>query len=108
MNIMPSDSIGYSLAPNAQADLEGIWRYSAENWSVAQADKYVGELSEIFELIGSMPMMARERPEFVPPVRIHVHQKHLIIYVIGNNGIEILRILGGQQDWLAILKDAEP
>lgn len=98
----------YSLAPQALGDMEQVWRYTAETWSIKQADKYVRELSHAFGLIASMPMMARERNEFTPPVRIHTHEKHLIVYVIGKGGIEILRVLGGRQDWIAILNDAEP
>ncbi len=59
---MSSDrELPYGLAPQARADLENIWRYTAETWSIKQADKYIRELTSVFRLIGSMPMMARER-----------------------------------------------
>lgn len=99
---------GYGLTPRAQADLEEIWRYTAESWSVKQADEYVGSLVKTFGLIATMPAMARERAEFDPPVRILVHDSHLVIYVVEDGGVSILRVLGGRQDWLAILNDAEP
>jgi len=98
----------YGLTPRARADLEEIWRYTAEQWSVEQADAYVGALADSFALIASMPAMARERAEFTPPVRIHVHEMQLIVCVIEDGGVSILRVLGGRQDWLAILNDAEP
>lgn len=30
------------LSPAAEADLDAIWDYTADNWSIAQADSYVG------------------------------------------------------------------
>lgn len=106
---MSSDKVlDYILAPKARADLEHIWRYTAEIWSVKQADKYVRELANAFKLIGSMPLMARERKEFTPPVRIHIHERLLIVYLAKDHHVEILRVLGGRQDWMSILNDAEP
>lgn len=31
----------YLLSPAAQADLSEIWDYSARNWGVEQADRYI-------------------------------------------------------------------
>lgn len=97
----------YRLAPKAVDDLDDIWRYSAEKWSLAQADSYIDELTRTFETIGSLPMMARERPEFDPPVRIHTHEIHLIVYVVTSQGVAVLRVLGGHQNWQALLRAIE-
>jgi toxin ParE1/3/4 len=95
------------LTPRALADLDDIWRFSAETWSIEQADRYIDELARIFETIASMPILARERREFNPPVRIHVHESHLVVYTIAEGGVVILRLLGSRQDWLSILRDAD-
>ncbi len=97
----------YRLTPRALADLDEIWRYSAETWSIAQADCYIDALARMFETIAAMPTLARERREFTPPVRIHVHESHLIIYTVADDHVVILRLLGGRQDWASILKAAE-
>lgn len=55
-----------------------------------------------------MPTLARERPEFAPPVRIHTHDSHLIVCTMTDNDALILRVLGGRQDWLTILDAADP
>jgi toxin ParE1/3/4 len=93
----------YRLAPRARADIEEIWRYSAETWSMEQADRYVDRLARVFETIALMPLLARERREFTPPVRIQVHEGHLIVYVAADDHVAIVRVLGGRQDWVAIL-----
>lgn len=97
----------YKLTPKAIADLDPIWRYSAENWSVDQADRYIDDLIRIFELLVSMPTMARERPESTPPVRIHTHSEHLLIYTLHEATVLIIRVLGGGQNWKAILENAD-
>lgn len=97
----------HSLRPQALADLEDIWRYTAETWSITQADRYTDVLARVFETIAAFPTLARERPEFDPPVRIHTHERHPIIYVLADDQVVILRVLGGQQDWAAILTAAD-
>ena len=101
---MPDGELShYRLSPAAQADLEEIWLYSAETWSVDQAERYMDLLEEAFERLRAMPGIARERLEFTPPVRIHPAASHLIIYRIEADHLAILRILGGRQDWQAVL-----
>jgi toxin ParE1/3/4 len=97
----------YRLSPRALADLDEIWRYSAEAWSIAQADRHIDELVRAFEAFAAFPSLARERHEFSPPVRIHVHLDQLVVYVLAHDRVEILRLLGGRQDWVAILRAAE-
>ncbi|MBX9909787.1 MAG: type II toxin-antitoxin system RelE/ParE family toxin [Beijerinckiaceae bacterium] len=106
---MPSGSGGrYRLTPRALADLDDIWRFSAEIWSTAQADRYVDTLADLFETIATMPTLARERAEFTPPVRIHAHEAHVIVYTTAADHVVILRLLGGRQDWVSILKATDP
>jgi len=55
-----------------------------------------------------MPTLAREHREFDPSVRIRAYQSHLIIYTFGDGDhVAILRLLGGRQDWIAVLKAAD-
>ncbi len=41
---MPGSDPGYRLSPLARTDLEDIWRYTFENWSLEQADRYHGAI----------------------------------------------------------------
>lgn len=94
----------FRLTPTAQNDLEDIWLYTAQQWSFQQADRYTDILEDTFERFLFMPEMAREHPEFDPPVRIHPSAEHLIIYRIEEDHLVILRVLGAGQDWQAILR----
>jgi len=102
-----AEAAGYRLTPRALADLGEIWRYSAETLSVTQADQHVDALAQRFAMIAAMPGLAQERPEFIPPVRIHVHEGLLVIYRLAGGEAVILRLLGARQDWRAILAAAE-
>ena len=102
-----SEPKSYRLSPRAVVDLEGIWRFTAETWSVDQADRYIDGLTRLFEIIAFMPTLARERSEFKPPVRIHVHEAHLIVYTVAEDHVAIQRLLGGRQDWTGILKASD-
>ena len=104
---MSSSKLPYRLTPKVFEDLDEVWRYTAENWTLDQADHYIDGLAQTFDMIASMPTLSRERIEFDPPVRIHHHQSHLVIYTIGNGQIDIVRILGGRHDWQAILRATE-
>ncbi len=95
--------IRYRLSPAAQNDLEEIWLYSAQNWSNRQAGHYTAMLNKSLDQILAMPELAPERTAFTPPVRIHPSGRHLIVYRISGENLDVLRILGGQQDWHSIL-----
>jgi toxin ParE1/3/4 len=48
----------YRLQPAAEIDLEIIWDQSAEHWGIPQADRYIDELDDCFQLLASNPLLA--------------------------------------------------
>ena len=97
----PAELSGFLFTPQAEDDLEAIWRYTASIWSPNQADLYIETL---IQTLVAMPKLARERTEFAPPVRIHPTAEHLIIYRIDGDRLSVIRILGGRQNWRALLE----
>lgn len=105
---MSSDKLkGYQLTPKATDDLEEVWRYGAENWGLEQADLYIDGLAHLFDVLVKNPVLARERAEFTPLVHIHTHQSHLVVYRVEDDHVLIVRILGGEQNWIDILHRTE-
>jgi toxin ParE1/3/4 len=96
----------YRLTPRARADLEEIWVYTADTWSSAQVDRYLAGLAKTFELLADMPEIARERTEFMPPVRLHPHQAHLIVCRVEVDHILVVRVPSGREDWAALISEA--
>lgn len=95
------------LTLQAEADLEDIWLHGAAKWSPEQADRYIDGITAVFELLCAIPEIARERTEFTPSVRIHPSGSHLIIYRTVGNHLDVLRILGGRQNWQRLLEMLE-
>ena len=97
---MPEEKLErYRLTPAAQADLAAIWIYTAETWSVGQAEAYVASIRRTLDLLLAHPFMARERTEIDPPVRIHRHRAHLIVYRVEVPYL-VVRIRHGHEDWI--------
>ena len=48
---MTSRSVEFT--PLARTDLAGIWSYSAETWSVEQADAYVDEIDNVINALAN-------------------------------------------------------
>ena len=90
----------YRLTPAAQADLAAIWTYTAETWSEAQAEAYVSGIRNALDMLLGMPEIARERTEITPPVRIHRHRSHIIVYRIELPYLAVIRIRHGHEDWV--------
>ena len=88
----------YKLVPAAEKDLESIWRYTEQEWGIRQAEDYIDQMDEAFQLVADQPLMCRERQEFSPPVRIHHQAHHLIVYKIDIDGITVIRVLHESMD----------
>jgi toxin ParE1/3/4 len=43
----------YRLTPAARNDLENIWLYTVQTWSIRQADRYTDILEDTFERLVS-------------------------------------------------------
>ncbi|GLQ56813.1 type II toxin-antitoxin system RelE/ParE family toxin [Devosia nitrariae] len=90
----------YRLTAQASRDLRGIYRKSAEQFGLAQADRYYDALFEAIRLLVDFPEAAPERDEIRPVVRAYPKGSHLIVYRVDSRGIEIVRVFHQSQDWI--------
>jgi toxin ParE1/3/4 len=88
----------YRISKAALNDLRDIGRHTEKTWGREQRRKYLAELDEKFALLSNNPRLAAEQNAFTPPVRIHHHERHLIVYVQDEAGIFILRVLHEAMD----------
>lgn len=89
----------YRTTVEADRDIIEIYVLGAQQFGVAQSERYVDELFDTFELLAENPQMARERRELNPPMRLHPYHAHLIAYLVRDGDILIVRVLHGRQDW---------
>ena len=94
----------YQLTNEAVLELENIYTYSIKNFGQKQAQKYLIDLHDAFELLANNSKLGRDCSHIKDGYRKHEHQQHSIYYKLTHRGILILRILGEKQDQLAHLK----
>lgn len=82
----------------ADADIIDCYLYGFMNFGPEQADRYEKGLRQVIDIIADNPSLAAERREYDPPVRVHHHAKHYIIYLIEDAHILIVRILRDEID----------
>ncbi len=88
----------YVFSKGAENDLVEIYHYGFINYGENKADLYIEALKEKCQFLADMPNLYPDCDEFNPPVKIHHHQKHLIIYVIETDGLLIVRVLHERMD----------
>ena len=93
----------FRTSPQADEDIADAYIAGAIRFGVAQADRYQDGLFATFQMLADNPLIARERHELVPPVRLHPYQAHMVVYVEEEAGVLIVRVLHGRQDWAQAL-----
>ncbi len=88
----------FELSNEAENDLFEIYQYGFLNYGERQAELYQQALKAKCQFLNCNPKLYRERDEFTPPVRIHPHKKHLIIYTIEADHILIVRFCHKRMD----------
>jgi plasmid stabilization system protein ParE len=63
---MPDSARLYRLSPRAERDLEDIWLYAFENWSVEQADRYQNQIMAAIETLANGSRRAAPSTAFAP------------------------------------------
>jgi toxin ParE1/3/4 len=97
----------YQLSQLAYQDLEIIWLYTFENWSVEQADRYINLLINEIEYISNNPFSGSDYSSVREGYFRSRIKSHFIFYRINrkNNIVEIIRILHQRMDIENRLKD---
>ena len=82
----------------AREDIIDSYVYGLARFGQHQADAYEAAIRQVISLIGDNPGLAAERPEFNPPVRIHHHARHYIVYTVATDHVLVLRVLRDEMD----------
>ncbi|UDF32114.1 UNVERIFIED_ORG: type II toxin-antitoxin system RelE/ParE family toxin (plasmid) [Roseateles sp. XES5] len=94
----------FHLSVEAEEDIVSIAEHGVRTFGSLVARRYHDELFVMLELIAANPLMARERDEISPPVRIHPFKAHLVVYrIIDDGSIFVIRIRHGHEDWIGDL-----
>ena len=90
--------LSFVISKRAISDLEEIWLYTVEKWSIEQADRYYNlifdEITYICKNINAGKSMEHVRKGY----RASKVKSHYIFYRVLNDTIEIIRILHERMD----------
>jgi toxin ParE1/3/4 len=81
----------------AETDLESIWLFTLEHWSLEQADFYYQDLVSTFEGLASGLKKGRF-VDVAPNFKKYLHQSHVIYFVEHDAYLDIIRILHQRED----------
>jgi toxin ParE1/3/4 len=91
--------------PRARKDLIAIYRYIAKHSSPRIAGNYVHRIEKFCLLLASFPERGTAIPERAPVLRtIGFERRVTILFKVGEERVEILRILYGGRDLEGELK----
>ena len=90
----------FEVSEKAFEDIEKIWLYTVETWSVEQADRYYNLIFDEIEYISKNPTYGKDFGHIRKNYRYSKVKSHLIFYKIRKSDeiIEIIRILHQSMD----------
>ncbi len=97
----------YRISKEALKDIEKIWRYTFETWSLEQADRYFHLLMDEIEYLTINPKSGMDYSHVRKGYFRSKVKSHFIFYKINLkvNELEIIRILHQQMDIESRLSD---
>ena len=99
--------MGYKISTKAAEDIEKIWLYTFEHWSLEQADRYLELIFDEIEYLAAHPTAGKD----FSPVRKHYRRStvksHIVFYrhLESGDDIEVIRVLHQRMDIESRLDD---
>ncbi len=92
--------MGYKISQEANRDIEKIWLYTYENWSLEQADRYFNLIMDEIEYLAKNPKSGKDYGHIRKDYFGSRVKSHFIFYKISHNKkeIEIIRTLHQRMD----------
>ena len=84
-------------SPQYDLDLAEIWNYIAQHNPNA-ADGALTAIEQTIELLGEFPRIGTLCPQLAPGLRRTGWREYLIYYRVGEDKVEIVRVLHGRRD----------
>ncbi len=94
------------LTDAAVSDLKSIREYTLETWGEEQEDRYLEAMWNRFETILSNPQQFRFRRDLFPDCQLASQGKHVILFRIKDDALQIVRVLHSAMDFRKQLSDS--
>lgn len=83
----------YKISPLAESDLEGIWLYTAKNWGIDQANKYILEIEDSIKAVGADPSKGKSSDKIRAGYFRRSVNSHMLFYTATDGAVIIRRVL---------------
>lgn len=92
--------MGYKISAKAAEDIENIWLYTFENWSLEQADRYLYLIFDEIEYLAANPIAGKDFSHVRKNYRRSKVKSHIVFYrhLDNQTDIEIIRVLHERMD----------
>lgn len=87
------------LSPRAKADIEEIWDYTVEHWSVGQAEIYIRQVQTAIHVVAAKPEIAKSCEAIRTGYWKYPAGSHVIFFKLISDGIDVVRILHSRMDF---------
>ena len=94
------------IRPSADADADEIFNWIARD-DPAAAERLVRRIFEAARRLANFPESGTPRPELGPEARSIVVGKYVVLYRVGPDSVDILRIVHGARELGALLVEGE-
>jgi toxin ParE1/3/4 len=88
----------YFISKKASDDIEKIWLYTFENWSLEQADRYYNLIFDEIEFIAENFESGKSVDHIKKGYRTTLVKSHVIFYKKSKHIVEIIRVLHQKMD----------
>jgi toxin ParE1/3/4 len=86
-------ALPFVISKKAIADLEDIWLYTVDKWSIEQADRYYSLIFDEIKYICNNASAGKSMEHIREKYRASKVKSNLIFYRVINSKVEIIRIL---------------
>lgn len=97
----------FRLSKPAIQDIEQIADHVARESGLIQADRFLNKLDAKFAKITRFPNLGRPRNEILPGLRSLPIDQYLILYMPIGQDVDILRVVSGYRDLVALFSNSE-
>ena len=89
----------FKITEKAKSDIEDIWLYTLQNWSIKQADRYYELIMNEILFLSENPSVGSKVDHILKGYRVSRVKSHLIFYkYIPDGFILVIRILHSSMD----------
>ena len=88
------------LSPAAATDLDNIWFYGAEQWSVKQANQYQDKLLDMMQFLANHPELGKDRSDIKSGYRSYIVGSHIVFFWEIDDMLWVIRVLHQRMDYM--------